>query len=374
MVHLVLIGGGHSHAIALKMWGKKKVAGVKVTLISNVKLTPYSGMLPAYVAGYYSQAQTHIDLEKLAQYAEVDLIIDQVVDIDPQAKQIYCQTKKIVNFDVLAIDIGSTPKQTEIKNAHIYTIPAKPVFLFLEKWQQIIEFCQREKPKKLTLSIIGGGAGGVELALNMHQRLINVIDPSQLTLNLINRHSEILANHNPRARKILTKILKDKNVNLFLNTTVQEAAQAQRSLITTTGRRIDSDYNFLVTQADSPEWLKNNQIETDQLGFILVKDTLQSLNFDYIFATGDIATMVNYTRPKAGVFAVRQGKPLSENLCRYLSDRQLKIYRPQSKYLSIIGTGSQDAVAIWGQFACHSKLFWYLKKYLDFSFMEQFYF
>ena len=114
------------------------------------------------------------------------------------------------------------------------------------------------------------------------------------------------------------------------------------------------------------------KIITDQKGFILVKDTLQTINYDNIFATGDIATMINYPRPKAGVFAVKQGKPLLGNIFKYLSNKPLKLYKPQRKYLNIVGTGEQKAVAMWGGIGCKSSFLWELKEWLDFSFMNQF--
>ena len=79
---LVLIGGGHAHAIALKLWGENSLSWVDLTLISNVEQTPYSGMLPGHVAGFYSYAQTHIDLSSLSDFAGAKLIIDRAIDLD----------------------------------------------------------------------------------------------------------------------------------------------------------------------------------------------------------------------------------------------------------------------------------------------------
>lgn len=128
-----------------------------------------------------------------------------------------------------------------------------------------------------------------------------------------------------------------------------------------------------MTQASAPEWLKATGLVTDEQGFILVSDTLQSLSHQYVFATGDIATMVNHPRPKAGVFAVRQGKPLFENLQRFFLDKPLKPYTPQKQYLSLIGTGDGRAIATRGCLTLPPhQLLWQWKDWIDRRFMKQF--
>ena len=82
--------------------------------------------------------------------------------------------------------------------------------------------------------------------------------------------------------------------------------------------------------------------------------------------------MKNHQRPKAGVFAVRQGEPLFTNWRRIILGETLKSYTPQSKYLALIGTGDRQAIASWSKIGWRSQLFWYFKDYIDRNFMNQF--
>ena len=59
---LVFVGGGHSHALALRMIAMQPIEGLRVTFISPDSHTPYSGMLPGLVAGHYTFEDTHICL------------------------------------------------------------------------------------------------------------------------------------------------------------------------------------------------------------------------------------------------------------------------------------------------------------------------
>ena len=372
-LHLVLIGGGHAHAIALNLWSNKPLPGVKLTLISDVQQTPYSGMLPGHVAGFYSYEETHINLANLCQLVGANLIIDRAINLDLANNEVICQNHNPISFDYLSIDIGSTPNFITVPGAQDYAIPAKPVPQFLDAWRNLLATVKNKPQSTVKLVIVGGGAGGVELALNMQAHLIKEIGKNnvgKLQIHLIHRGYKLLSEHNPWVSEHLHKILLKKGIILHLKT--QVIAVKSHHIICDNQENIAYDYLFWVTQASAPQWIKKSQLTTDSQGFILVKDSLCSVSHPHIFATGDIATMKNYARPKAGVFAVRQGQPLFTNWQNTIKGEPLKSYIPQKRYLALIGTGDKKAIASWGSWGCHSSLFWLLKDYIDRKFMNLF--
>jgi selenide,water dikinase len=370
---LVLLGGGHSHAIALRMFGMKPLSGVRVTLLTEASDTAYSGMLPGHVAGFYSREQCHIDLRRLAQFAGAQLYLDRAIGLDLQTNQILCATRPPVRFDWLSIDIGSTPKPLDLPNPTI--IAAKPVRHFLQEWDRVVQRVTQSPDQPISLGIVGGGAGGVELALTIQHRLQQILraanqPQTHLTIHLFHRAAELMLQHGRWVRDRLHQVLIQRDIQLHLPESVQtvNAGQVQCE----SGLTVNCDEVFWVTHASAPDWLGKSGLAVDQEGFVLVDDTLRSCSHAQVFAAGDVATMVNHPRPKAGVFAVRQAKPLVENLRRSLQAKSLKPFQPQHHYLGLIGTADGSAIASWGTIGWQASWLWRWKDHIDRRFMQQF--
>ncbi|MBK1988759.1 FAD-dependent oxidoreductase [Sphaerospermopsis aphanizomenoides BCCUSP55] len=368
--NLVLIGGGHSHALVLRLFGNQPLPGVRLILITPNIYTPYSGMLPGHIAGFYSYSQCHIDLQSLSNFAQAQLYIDRVIGLDLNNKKVLCANQSAVDFDLLSIDIGSTPTKLSVLGAAEYTIAVKPVAQFLTHWYKLQENSVKNPQKSLNIAIVGGGAGGVELALSMLAGL------QKSEIHLFQSSGELMPSHHPSVRRIMQDLLINKGVKLHLAETVCEVTQLINESLRIkceSGLIVTCDQVFWVTQASAANWVKDSGIGTDDQGFILVNDYLQSVTHPHIFAAGDIATMINYQLPKAGVFAVRQGQPLYENLRRMILSASLKPYNPQTAYLSLIGTGDGRALANRGSWTLPPhQLLWQWKDCIDRRFMAQF--
>lgn len=124
---LVLIGGGHTHALVLRKWAMKPLPGARLTLINPGPTAPYSGMLPGFVAGHYSRDQLDIDLVRLAQAANARLILGSVTGIDPASGTIQTDTHPPIGFDVVSVDVGITSDMPDLPGFADHAVPAKPL-------------------------------------------------------------------------------------------------------------------------------------------------------------------------------------------------------------------------------------------------------
>lgn len=371
---LVLIGGGHSHVEVIKQLGMKPIEGLRVVLISRNFDTPYSGMLPGYLAGHYDYDECHIDLSSLTQFSNVTFICAEVKALDVDDSKIHLNNRPSIHFDLLSINIGSRPKTLTVSGAIKNSILVKPIDKFIDKWKLFLEQTQlADRP--LNIAVVGGGAGGVELILSSQFR----INTSQIKSNsnsiqhhfhLFAKSKNILPTYNNHVRDKFLRILSERGIAVYTEHDVTEIQED--SLQCANGFNLPVDIAIWVTNAAAPSWVKDSGIDTDADGFIKVNDFLQSVSHKNIFAVGDISSPINHVRPKSGVFAVRQGPYLSKNLRNVLFDHPLTKFTPQKKFLSLISSGNKYAVASRGILTIEGKWVWILKDWIDRRFINKY--
>ena len=372
---LVLIGGGHSHVGVLMRFAMQPEPGVRLTLICTDIDTPYSGMLPGYVAGHYSFDECHIDLGRLAALAGARLVRDAVVGLDRSGKKVLCSNRPPVPYDSVSINIGSTPQLAGVHGALGTVVPVKPIRQFNERWLQLLARVRAHQRGVLRIAVVGAGAGGVELLLALQYRLRGELkslarDPDLLQLHLLSASHTVLPTHNAGVRARFARVLAARGVQVHLGAEVVRVEGG--ALHCRNGSVVTVDETLWVTQAGGAPWLASTGLALDAQGFIVVNDCLQSITDAQVFAAGDIAAMQNYPLAKAGVFAVRQGRPLADNLRRQLQGQTLKPYHPQTRWLALISTGDRYAVASRGALGFAGAWVWRWKDWIDRRFMRKF--
>ena len=364
---LVLVGGGHSHALALRMLAMDPVAGLRITLISPASHTPYSGMLPGLIAGHYRFEQAHIDLARLCQWSGARFIAGEVTGLDPRRKRLFLAGRPPVDYDLVSIDIGAGPELDSVPGAREYATPVKPIAQLWQRWQAL-ETSLRDKGAVAghRIAVVGGGAGGVELALALSYRLRD----TGATLDLYCAAPGILPGYHERSRRAVMAAMARRRVRVHLEAPVVAVERAD--LVTADGERAGYDELFWCTAAAAAPWIAASGLATDARGFLAVRDSLQALGDDHVFAAGDIAAQVNHPRPKAGVYAVRQAPVLAHNLKAAALGETLRQYRPQRRFLSLVSLGDREAIADKGPFTASGRWVWRWKDRIDRKFMARF--
>jgi selenide,water dikinase len=357
---LVLVGGGHAHALVLRMWGMDPLPGARLTVINPDPVAPYTGMLPGLIAGHYRREELMIDLVRLARFAGARLILDRATGIDREARLIHLAGRAPLAYDLASVDVGITSDLPDLPGAS-HAVAAKPLATYAAAWEA---FLARGLafPR---VTILGAGLGGVELALASMHRLRAAGAKAQVTL--IDRAATLLPGLGAAARrKVLARLQAD---GIALKTGAEVVSIGPDAVTLAGGEVIGSDFTLTVTGARPQGWLAGTGLETER-GFLVTNDRLQTSD-PLILAAGDCAAIRGAPRPKAGVFAVRAAPVLHANLRAALSGLPLRRFRPQADYLKLVALGAQEAVADkWG-LALSGPRLWRLKDRIDRAFMEK---
>lgn len=370
---LVLAGGGHAHVSVLRALAMRPEPGLDITLVAKELDAPYSGMLPGYVAGHYDSDECHIDLVRLAHFAGARVIHGEVTGIDPKRRQVKTLGRPPLTFDLLSIDVGITPALDDIAGAAEHAVAVKPVSTFAPKWQAL-EARALEPSGPRRIAIIGTGAAGFELVLAIRHRLrtqavLHGISPDAFAFALVGAGG-LLPTHNRRAQAIAAVELERAGVEVITGDAAIAVEPGRVRLAS--GRHLTSDVTLITTKATAPPWFQETGLALDPAGFLAVQPTLQVIGEDDIFAVGDCAAVIEHPREKAGVFAVRQGAPLTENLRLRARGMAARPFVPQQHFLTLLSCGEKSAIAARGRFSAAGRWAWKLKDRIDRDFMRRF--
>ena len=358
---IVLVGGGHSHVQVLKQFGMNPVPGVRLTLIARELHTPYSGMLPGYVAGDYSWDDIHIDLAKLATFAGARFIEGEVSGLELDEQRVLVRDRPRIRYDVLSINSGGSPGAGFGTNPNV--IPVKPIGKFLPQWESVVT--HYGAATGIELAIVGGGAGSVELAIAIAERYPDIFE-----ITLYTAGSNLMGQHGRRSARLAKYQLMQAGITVFEKFEIETVDQT--CIKSTDNRSVRADIVLWITGVEAPDWTAKSGLAVDSHGFIRVKRSLQSISHENVFAAGDVAELEGQSRPKSGVYAVRAGPYLAENLRRYVLKKSLRSYKAQKKALAILRVGHGSSLGMRGTLSLQLKLLSVWKKYIDRRFMRKF--
>lgn len=353
---LVLLGAGHAHVEVLRRHAMRKRPGMRITLVAREPHTPYSGMLPGLIRGDYDFDTAHIDCARLAAAAGARLVMAAAEAIDLAAGRVVLSGRPPLGYDLLSIDVGGTPSVPPGGG-----VPVKPIGRFLAHLAEL----EATLTAGGRIAVIGGGAGGTELALALARRL-----RGRARIALIAQDSAPLPEAPPRARRIAQRALARAGIECHGGAAATGFAEGRVALAG--GGEVPAEAALWVTGVRAPGFLATSGLACDAKGCVRVHPTLRSLSHATVFAAGDCAAVEGAPRPKSGVWAVRAGAPLADNLRRAAGGRPLRPWRPQHSALVILGLGDGRAVAWRNGVTLAGRVAWRWKDLIDRRWMDMF--
>lgn len=371
---IVLLGIGHTNAHILKSWKMNPIDDCQLICISNFPVSTYSGMLPGVLAGQYPVPKMEIDLVRLCASANVRLIIGDVTGIDRQNNRIQFANRPDLSFDLLSIGVGSRPsfKGIDVRSTDSL-VGIKPMQTFNrrlhDRLNQVQLLTGDASLPPAAIAVVGGGIGSIEIAFCLDRYLRSSTD-RKYQLKLVAGKSGVGSGLLRSTRERVLRCLETREIEVVQGQRVGEIHADHLTLVD--GAEVSADVVLWATNAVAPELLERFDFPKDDAGFLMTQSTLQVKSTPNVFAVGDTGTIEGAGLDKAGVYAVRQGPVLWENLKRSLKGLSLEVYRPQRNYLKLINTADGRSIAEFKGRSFYGRWCWWLKDRIDVNFMAMY--
>ncbi len=361
--HLVLVGGGHSHVQVLRAQRMRPFPDAALTVVVDRPIAVYSGMVPGFVAGEYTTAEVEIDVRPLARRAGARLVVAPVTAIDAVSRRIELSGRPPLAYDFASLNVGSTVAGLDVPGVRQHALATRPIADLVERIEAKLDAGARR------LVVVGGGAAGVEMAFCLDARLRSMGRAPAITL--LTDRERLLPERPPALSERVSAAAARRGIAVVCGA-IATAVEADRVLLAGS-EPLPSDLTVWVTGAAAWPWLARTGLPTDARGFVRVTDTLQVVEFPALFAAGDCAVLESWPEiPKAGVYAVREGATLVENLRATLEGRPLSAYPAQRDFLALLNLGDGTAIGTkWGR-SIEGRWVHRLKDRIDRKFMQKF--
>ncbi|MDZ7855661.1 FAD-dependent oxidoreductase [Sphaerotilus sp.] len=356
---LLLLGGGHAQLAVLQALAQQRPANVEVVLVTPAPRQVYSGMLPGWLAGHYTEAQCVIALAPLAEAAGVTLRRAAAVGLDAAARTVRLDDGGVLGYDVLSVNTGP------VQDPAAWGVPgqtAVPTLRPIEDWLARTTRRLAEVPPRRVV-VVGGGAAGFELALAWRHRL-----EAAAEVSIVTGRSGLLANYPAAVRRLGRQALAARGVRCIEAAAREVSAEA---VVTADGQRQAADEVVLAVGTVAPRWLQGSGLALAPDGGLATRATLQSVSHPEVFAAGDVASRLDGPLPKSGVYAVRAGAALAENVLGRLAGRAPQPWAAPVRTLNLLSLGERSAIAAWGPLAVQGRWVWRWKDRIDRGFMAR---
>ncbi len=370
--HLVLAGGGHAHLFVLEGLARGRFpAGLEVSLVAPDRRHAYSVMVQGMVGGRYRADEVMIDLATLARAAGAAFREGKVRALEPGGRIVTLADGHRMAYDLISLAIGSGNAGADLPGVAASALFLKPIDRTLAIVPAVERAARGAAHPGPPVVVVGGGAAGVELALNLRTRL-RLLGHGEAAVSLVDGHDHILRDRSAACRRAAEAALSGRRVRLVLGAEVSRLEG--RTLLLADGRTLDAELVIWATGPSAPGLFYDSGLATDVEGYLRVDSTLRSTSHPEVFAAGDAVSLEGHPDlAKAGVYAVRQGPVLRDNLADAARGRTpRRRYQPQRHFLALLNTGDGRAVFSYGAFAATGRWAMALKDRVDRRFLSRF--
>ena len=358
---LLLVGAGHAHLGVIDDWRKHGRPRARTLLVEPLDAMLYSGMVPGWIAGEYRASELAIPLAPLVEEARLEWHRSRLVRIDPQARITQLDNGETLAFDICSIATGGAGQASDVLGTDERLLDIRPLGGFISRWQSLRE----SEPLHRRIAVVGGGAGGVELAFGFR----NSSHWRDCSVTLVTGTGGLLPDHAEAVRERVARELEAQGIAVFR----EDAAIRDGALMA--GERSLEPLDLIAAAIGSgaPDWPPVSGLPVDQDGFVQVDEHQRVCGFEHILAAGDVARRTDRAVPHSGVHAVYTGPVLARNLRRMLDGKPpRRSYSPRFMDFYLLNTCRGESIASYRRFGLQSRWLRRVKDWLDTRWIRRF--
>ncbi len=348
-----------------------------ITLIDQNNFFTFVPLLHEVASGSVEPTHASVPIRELIHNTPHTFLRARMIKIDPENKVI-TTTAGDISFETCVIATGSTTNYFNTPGAKENTYHVRTLRDALTLQSALLSKLESCSTCPLTITIVGGGYTGVELAAEFAQLVnhelkklypagqasVTIIEPGETVLSIL-------------PKKVQTKVTERLiNMGVTILTGERVTAVTKKELTLQSGKTLPNSITIWSTgfTTDAGSFLPENCVEK---GRVATNQYLQTKQYPSIYALGDVARIVDPTNPEIvypqlGEAAHKAGEYVGHHIVRTLLGKQTKPFRFKS-HATLMPIGEWYGVAIFSpRIILFGKLAWWMRRTAYVLFMPGF--
>src|ERR1700759_363412 len=319
---VVVVGAGFAGLYAVR--GLKK-SGYQVTLIEKNLYSTFQPLLYQVATGGLNPGDVSYAVGGYARQHHSRYARGELTAIDPGQQQITLDDGRQLGYDYLILATGVASSHFGIKGAAEYTYglyTRHDAVTLRDRFMADVERLSEGAPDaQLAITMVGGGATGVELAGTMAELRDEVlrdtfpdVDPARIHVRVVEMQSSLRAPSKPKLREYTRQQLVKRGVDVQLDTAIAEVTPDR--VILKDGRDLRSDITVWTAGVAVPPEAKDWGLPQGHAGRLEVGPDLRIQGQDRIFAAGDVGLVTGHPTPQVSQPAIQMGSFAAQQIMR----------------------------------------------------------
>jgi NADH dehydrogenase len=336
--HVIIVGAGFAGLNAVSALRK---AGLKVTVIDKNLYSTFQPLLYQVATGGLNPGDVSYAVGGFTVRRRTRYVRGDLAGIDASARRVRLTDGRELGYDYLMLATGVAANYFGLPGAAENTFAlysrADAIVLRDHLMNGFERLSERSDPKsEFVITVVGGGATGVELAgtaAELRREVIQStfpdVDPARVHVRLIEMASGLVMPFHPKLREYTRRQLVDRGVDIMLNTEIREVRPD--CVILADGRELPTDLTVWAAGVAGPHSMADWGLPLGKGGRLLVGSDLRVEGSDRIFAIGDIALHQQDPAPQLAQPAIQHGKHAAEQVVRLVKGEPTQPFKYHDK-------------------------------------------